>query len=111
MGGESGGGVLGGGWVSVGCVEGVCWVGSSLVSLWCSLGLARMVHRGRWNNHGSYHKVGEDSNQWLKRRRARVSGRAGVAWTVAGFTGLLAGEVKWSERVAEIFTGAIKQSK
>jgi hypothetical protein len=71
----------------------------------------QMVQRGRWNSHGSYHKVGEDSNMWLKRRRARVAGRAGVAWIVAGFTGLLAGEVKWSEKVAGIITGAIKQSK
>jgi hypothetical protein len=42
---------------------------------------------------------------------ARVAGRAGVAWIVAGFTGLVAGEVKWSKRVAELITGAIKQSK
>jgi hypothetical protein len=43
---------------------------------------------------------------------ARVTGRAGVAWIVAGFTGLVAGEVKWSERVAGIITVSyIKQSK
>jgi hypothetical protein len=42
---------------------------------------------------------------------ARIAGRAGVAWIVAGFTGLVAGEVKWSEKVARIITGAIKQRK
>jgi hypothetical protein len=38
---------------------------------------------------------------------ARVAGRAGAAWITAGFTGFVAGEAKWSERVAGIITGAI----
>jgi hypothetical protein len=132
-------------------LEGLAWLGSLLDSP----GLSRVVQKGRWYNHGSYHKVGKDSNHWLKRRRksfwmgwrgldrrwihwvcrwrfagiitgaitrlartptsgssvvARVSGRAGVASIVAGFTGLVAGEVKWSKRVAEIITGAITRS-
>jgi hypothetical protein len=42
---------------------------------------------------------------------ARVAGSVGIAWIVARFTGLVAGEVKCSERVAGIITGAIKQSE
>jgi hypothetical protein len=41
---------------------------------------------------------------------ARVAGRAGVAWIIAGFTDFVAGEVKWSKRVAGIITGAITRS-
>jgi hypothetical protein len=42
---------------------------------------------------------------------ARKLSDAGVACIVAGFTGLVAGEVKCFERVAGIIMGAIKQSE
>jgi hypothetical protein len=63
-------------------LEGLASLGSSLDLSLGSLGMFGLslespgggqsqsyVRSLGWNNHGSYHKGGEDSNYWLKRRR------------------------------------------
>jgi hypothetical protein len=66
-----------------------------------------MVQKGRWNNHRSYHKVGKDSNHWLKRRHKsfwkgwRSLDRRWIHWVCHWVC------LEWSKGVVGIITGAI----
>jgi hypothetical protein len=100
-------------------LEGLASLGSSLDSSLGMLGLSlespgeqsqSYVQSLGWNNHTGAIARPARTPTIGSSVVARVAGRAGVAWIVAGFTGFVAGEVKWSERVAGIITGAITRS-